>query len=143
MGPLSESETRELLRLISGVNRQVEQATEARLKPFGVSLEHYRVLEALEARDGRAMGELAAQIFVDAPTLTKIIDRMVAGGDVFRAPDPQDRRKVLIFRSARGAAHFAELRGLLDGAQNGLVGRLARSEADQLRSLLQNMLSGG
>lgn len=140
MGNLSTGESLDLIQMISGVNRQLEQAIEARLKPSGVAIEQYRVLRALNTRDGQPMGELAGQVFVDSPTLTKIIDRMIANADVFRAPDPHDRRRVLIFRSEKGAATFRDLDILVQGSEQGFVGRLDKTGAEQLRLLLANLL---
>ncbi|PYE32221.1 DNA-binding MarR family transcriptional regulator [Rhizobium sp. PP-F2F-G38] len=140
MSTLSDGESGELLKLISGVNRQFEQTIEARLKPSGLPIEQYRVLEALDRHDGQSMGELAVEVFVDSPTLTKIIDRMIANADVYRAPDPNDRRKVLVFRSDKGAQTLLSLRAIVKGSQSGIVNRLDRHEASQLRSLLRNML---
>ena len=48
---LSSAESRELIRLISGANRRLELVMEAHLKPNGMAIEQYRVLEALERRD--------------------------------------------------------------------------------------------
>lgn len=141
MSSLSAGESLELIQLISGVNRRLEQAIEARLKPAGIPIEQYRILASLSRRDGRAMGELAAEVFVDSPTLTKIVDRMVANADVFRAPDPHDRRKVLIFLSEKGRAGIEALRPLVEAPETGLVGPLGRREAEQLRVLLESLLA--
>ena len=140
MSTLSARESLELIQLISGVNRRLEQAVEARLKPAGIPIEQYRILASLSRQDGRAMGELAAEIFVDSPTLTKIVDRMVASADVFRAPDPRDRRKVLIFLSDKGRAAIAALRALVEAPEIDLVGPLGRGDAEQLRALLESLL---
>lgn len=87
--------------LIRGVNHRLEQALEAQLKPRGMSLHHYRLLETLADRNGQPMGDLASRLLIDGPTLTKIVNRMVASAEVYRGPDPHDRRKVLIFLSRR------------------------------------------
>ena len=92
--------------LIRGVNRRLEQVLEAELKPKGVSLHQYRVLEALTERNGLPMGELATRLFVDGPTLTKIIDKMVESAEVYRGPDPHDRRKVLNLPLAQRSSAF-------------------------------------
>lgn len=134
-----QDETFEFVRLISGVNRQIEQSMEARLKPQGVSIEHYRVLDALVRENGMAMSDLARQVFVDGPTLTKIIDRMIASSDVYRAPDPNDRRKVLIFLSQRGQARFQELHGLLTADVEGIMPSLGRDASNTLKHLLQSV----
>jgi DNA-binding MarR family transcriptional regulator len=135
----AQDETFEFVRLISGVNRQLEQSIEARLKPAGVSIEHYRVLDALVRQNGLPMTDLARQVFVDGPTLTKIIDRMMATSDVYRAPDSTDRRKVLIFLSQKGQARYEELYGLLTAGADMIMPPLGRDVSQKLRHLLQSV----
>ena len=141
MTRLSLGESVELIHLISGVNRQLEQLVEARLKPTGIPIEQYRVLSALNQHSGLPMGELASTVFVDAPTLTKIVDRMVANAHVYRAPDPADRRRVLIFMSETGRKLFDEIHTILESTKTGLIDQFDRREAGHLRSLLENILT--
>lgn len=128
--------------LIRGVNRRIEQALDAQLKPTGMSLHQYRVLETLDARNGMAMGDLASRLFVDGPTLTKVIDKMVASAEVYRGPDPHDRRKVLIFLSRKGADCLRDIRSLGISIQQNLVDRLGSEEAATLKNLLSELLDG-
>lgn len=107
-----------------------------------MSLHQYRVLEALTDRNGLSMGDLATRLFVDGPTLTKIVDRMVASAEVYRGPDPHDRRKVLIFLSRQGAAHFDDVRSLGASIQKDILDALGASEAATLTSLLSELLAG-
>ena len=130
----------DLMHLIGGVNRRLEQQIEERLKPAKTSIEQYRILDALGTRTGRSMSELAGLVFVDSPTLTKIIDRMVAKADVYRAPDPHDRRKVLIFISEKGSETLAQLQALVAQPEAELAARLPAGDADRLCSLLENLL---
>jgi DNA-binding MarR family transcriptional regulator len=88
------------------------------------------------------MGDLATRLFVDSPTLTKIIDRMVQSAEVYRGPDPNDRRKVLIFLSRRGAAHFEDIDPLISSIQQDILDRLGASDAAALTSLLSELLGG-
>lgn len=131
----------DLPELIRGVNRRLEQMLEAELKPRNLSLHHYRVLEALTEADGLAMGDLATRLFVDGPTLTKIIDKMVESAQVYRAPDPHDRRRVLIFISQRGAAQFRDIGPLIKSVQQDVLDRLGASDAAALTGLLSELLS--
>ncbi|OBZ95675.1 transcriptional regulator [Pararhizobium polonicum] len=140
---LSDSESAELMELISGINWQYKQAVDLRLKPKGLPIEQYRILESLQRKDGQSMRELADDVFVDSASLTKIIDRMVGTADVYRAPEPTDRRKVLIFISVKGHRTLAELREALKGSRSGLVDRLGPDQVSQLRALLQSMLKDG
>jgi DNA-binding MarR family transcriptional regulator len=126
----------EFVRLISGVNRQLE----ARLKPEGVSIEHFRVLDALARENGLPMSELARQVLVDGPTMTKIVDRVIAVSDVYRGADPQDRRKVLIFLSQKGRKRFGALRALLS-EPDAAFPTLGRDKSQKLKTLLRAVAS--
>lgn len=131
----------DLPELIRGVNRRLEQMLEAELKPRNLSLHQYRVLEALTEADGLAMGDLATRLFVDGPTLTKIIDKMVESAQVYRAPDPHDRRRVLIFLSQRGAVQFRDIGPLIKSVQQDVLDRLGAADAAALTNLLSELLS--
>jgi len=129
-----------LVDLIGGVNRRLEQVLAARLKPHGLTIEQYRVLRALVAHNGLPMGDLAARVLVDSPTLTKIIDKMVTSADVYRGPDPLDRRRVLVFLSAKGVKTFAALEEIGEGLQTALIDRLGAERASRLEHLLSLLL---
>ncbi|BDA85193.1 transcriptional regulator [Aureimonas sp. SA4125] len=130
----------ELAHLITGVSRRLEAEIEERLRPEGVPIDQYRILRTLTSRDGQAMGELADAVLVDSPTLTKIVDRMVSNALVYRAPEPKDRRKVLIFLSTKGKALQARLTGLVEIPSRGLAGRLGGKETEMLTSLLTRLM---
>ena len=65
------------IRMI-GTRRDItkERELEERLRPGGVPIEQFRILEVLDASEPCAMGEIAAQSLIEPPTLTKIIDKM-------------------------------------------------------------------
>src|SRR5438552_3800061 len=92
--------------IIASVNRQLEEELHERLRPAGVPIEQFRILEALSGGDAYPMGELAGHALVEPPTLTKIVDRMVADALVYRTPDPSDRRRVLILIAPAGKALY-------------------------------------
>lgn len=125
----------QLANLICGVNRQIEQTLDTGLRSHGLSVEHYRVLQAVKAENGLTMGDLAARVFVDSPTLTKIIDKMVASADVYRGPDPRDRRRVLIFLSDKGAVRFEAVRAVGAAVERQLAELLGDEQTDFRRHL--------
>jgi DNA-binding MarR family transcriptional regulator len=129
-----------LVDLICGVNRKIEQSMEASLKPHGISMEQFRVLRALDEANGLPMGDLAALVFVDSPTLTRIIDRMVASADVFRGPDPEDRRRVLVFISDKGRESLVRIQSIGEEAQRQLVMRLGERDSEHLERILPTLL---
>jgi len=127
--------------IIASVNRELEEELEERLRPAGVPIEQLRVLEVLHTADGRSMGELAVAALIDAPTLTKIIDRMASDNLVFRAPDPDDRRRVLVFLAAAGQALHRRLRSVTVAQEKRLSKQLDRRKMEELRGLLRDLIA--
>lgn len=131
-----------LSNLVRGVHRSVEEFIAERIKDAGLSVEQYRILEALTQTDGRSMGSLAAAVFVDSPTLTKIVDRMVSSALVYRAPDANDRRKVLIYRARRGAEIFDALSGIEAELRAEFARALGEAGLSRFTEALQQVLDG-
>jgi MarR family transcriptional regulator, organic hydroperoxide resistance regulator len=127
--------------IIASVNRELEAELEERLRPAGVPIKQLRVLEVLHNADGRSMGEIAAAALVDAPTLTKIIDRMVSENLVFRGPDPGDRRRVLIFLAATGKALHKQLKSVMVAQEKRLSKSLEPRKMEELRGLLRALIA--
>lgn len=73
------------------------------------SIEGWRVLGALRGGDGFTMSEMSTAMAIPPPTLTRIVDKLVDGGFVLRRVDATDRRRVLIYLSARGKAKVRRL----------------------------------
>lgn len=130
----------QLAYMIASINRQLEAELEERLRPGGVPIEQYRILEVLDASEPAAMGEIAQQSLIEAPTLTKIVDKMVAEGLVYRAPDPNDRRRVLILTAPGGKALFKRLRGVSTAQEQRIVDLLEGDKAAALRDLLRELI---
>ena len=129
-----------LAYLIASLNRQLEADLSERLRPGGVAIEQFRILDVLDAAEPRAMGEIAAQALIETPTLTKIVDKMVTEGLVYRAPDPNDRRRVLILTTPAGRALFKRLRGVSSAQEQRIVDLLQSGKAAELKSLLRVLL---
>ncbi len=130
----------QLAYLIASVNRQLEEELEESLRPAGIPLEQFRIVSALASSNGRSMGELASIVLVDPASLTKIVDRMVAEGLVYRAVAPEDRRRVLIFLATKGKALHNRLKGILGDQQRSLVERLDLSNAKELTRILRGFM---
>jgi DNA-binding MarR family transcriptional regulator len=127
--------------LITAVERQLTAAVAADLEPEGVTVEQWRVLAGLSDREGRSMSELASSAMLPAATLTKIVDRLVAGNLVYRRSDPYDRRRVLVLLTPRGQALHHRLDGVVKRHQSNLeeiLGSAGLGQLTQLLTLLQS-----
>lgn len=59
---------------------------------------------------------LAERLHVAKPAITRALDRLEHFDLVRRAPDPRDRRSVLVSRTAPGASYISHLRTLMQAA---------------------------
>jgi DNA-binding MarR family transcriptional regulator len=59
---------------------------------------------------------LAAEMSVSKPAITRALDRLGEFDLARRKTDPQDRRSVLVQRTAKGAAFLREIRGFMTDA---------------------------
>ncbi|MEV6941890.1 MarR family winged helix-turn-helix transcriptional regulator [Streptomyces sp. NPDC051172] len=98
----SEPSSPDLAHLLSHAERGLGRRLAALLAEEGCSVEEWRVLSAVADGQGHPMSEIADRALMPPPSLTKLVDRMVAGNLVYRRPDPDDRRRVLLYLTARG-----------------------------------------
>ncbi len=133
VGPAAEETTDgnrvSLLRLLDDVHHRM--LMQVRFAVGGTArLAEWTVLAALCDGVGHPMSEIAEVTHTLPPTLTKLVDRMVAGGLVYRRTDPLDRRRVLAFSTARGRQQHRHLQTLIDEAGAEF------SDDEQLRELV-------
>jgi DNA-binding MarR family transcriptional regulator len=98
----SERSSPDLAQLLSHAERRLVQRLAGVLAEEGCSVEEWRVMSAVADGQGHPMTEIAEHVLMPAPSLTKLVDRMVARNLVYRRPDPDDRRRVLLYLTARG-----------------------------------------
>ena len=127
------------LALITAVERQLTAAVAADFDREGVTVEQWRVLDTLSPDDGRAMSDIASRALLPAPTLTKIVDRLVAQNLVHRRSDPYDRRRVLILLTARGATLRSRLDQVVRQHESSLEEMLGATGLGQLTELLARL----
>ncbi len=117
------------------VSRQIEHA----LGEGGPTLEQWRVLDLLSDGSGHPMSEIAAHAMVPAPTLTKIVDRLVEAALVYRRADETDRRRVLVLLSEHGRRTHETLAPQVAEAERVLVDALDSTDAAHLMRVLHRL----
>jgi len=135
--PTSESLTELILR----ASAQVSSSLALRLKPLGVQVDEMRVLYLLNTTGGLSMSELSDQLVIGGPTLTKMADRLVSENLVYRAPDPNDRRRVRLHLTEAGTVCAADASGVVAEVQQLLTARFAELDLTELtRALSQTAM---
>lgn len=100
--PSPEPTAREACRAVARLSKQLELA----LAEVDLTLPQYRALAFLERGD-QAPSTLAGLLAVSRPTITALVDGLVARGFVERHPDASDRRRVEHRLTPAGAGALA------------------------------------
>jgi len=101
-----------------------------------LSVPQLRVLVYLNRHEGASLSDIAEHMGSTLPSMSKMVDILVARGLVNRSMDPQDRRRVILAptalgRTTRQAAHKA--------TESRLAERLAVLPAPERRTIVEAM----
>jgi len=129
--------------LLASAHRQMKLGLAQLTAEEGVNEEHWRILHAVSDKAGHSMGELAAEVLLNLPALTKNVDKLVSRGLVQRAADEYDSRKVLIFITDRGIKLLARLQPGVDAHHAAIEEALGPRNAKQLKRLLGRFIEEG
>ena len=102
----------------------------------GLHSGQFPLLLLLVETDGRTHSDLAAQLHVSPPTVSKTVQRLEANGYVQRMPDPDDERVSRVFITDAGRAVQRHTQGILDGLQADVEAVLTQSEQEELYRIL-------
>ncbi|QXJ25361.1 MarR family transcriptional regulator [Actinomadura graeca] len=132
----TESRERDLSQLLALAERRVVARLNEVLDTAGCGVDEWRVLSLLADGRGHAMTEIAEYAMLPAPTLTKLIDRMVSANRVHRRVDDADRRRVLVLLTPRGRETHETLSGAVQAEWDRLGATVGRDDLALLTALL-------
>jgi DNA-binding MarR family transcriptional regulator len=127
---------RSALLLLTGVERRLSAALAADLEREKITLDQWRVVAHLSTSEGRSMRQIGEGVVLPAPTLTKIVDRLVAANVVHRRHDPVDRRRVLVLLTPQGKELRRRLEKIAEEHEEKLRHSLGKAGLEQLNGLL-------
>jgi DNA-binding MarR family transcriptional regulator len=93
------------------------------------------VLTAI-ARGGGQLGQIIKELGVSKQAAGQLIDTLVSRGYLDRSVDPQDRRRLTICRTERGAAAADVIRGAVTEVDARLLERVSAEQAGNARAVL-------
>ena len=94
------------------------------------------VLTLLSERDGLSIGELAAELDVDSPTMSGLVARMEKAGHVERRPSSESRRAVAVTLTKPGRKLFDKLHGEIEAADTAILEMLRKGDVAALRRIV-------
>lgn len=121
--------------------KQVRELFESRLADTGSSLANFLVLDHLSRLEGRSQRELANHLHVEAPTLTRHLDRMAMAGLIKRRKDPDDRRVTRVDMTTSGRSHYRRMAGVIGDLNSALTSLMTEDELQKLVDLLERLAS--
>jgi MarR family transcriptional regulator, 2-MHQ and catechol-resistance regulon repressor len=147
--PDLERDSAELYDALSNLVRIYQFRDRDRICCYDVSVTQCYALEELVRRGGMTLNDLAAHLYLDKSTASRVVDALERKGYVARTQHPRDRRAVLLEATEAGRTLegkireeiLTEERHLLAGfphevrqAMTQLLGKLARAAASNVEA---------
>jgi DNA-binding MarR family transcriptional regulator len=125
---------------VEKIHRHFQEAFRASLGEAGLTKEEWKVLMALHD-SVRSHGSLCHDLDVSTGAMTNRLDKLERRGLVRRAPDPRDRRGVLLELTETGKAQLEEYIEAGAGRERELMDELTIAEKRDLNRLLSKLLA--
>ena len=128
----------EIFQLIERVGKKLKQIQRETIKETNLTPPQYVVLTLLWEQDERPFKDLADAVQCTRATMTGIVDTLEKKGLVIRAPNPDDRRSLLVKLTDDGKA-LQHSTPTLDRIFHSCCVGLTPDEARQLSQLLRKL----
>ena len=118
----AEETLKEGVDLLAAALRDLDRDAETALKAANLGRAHARALTVIARRQGLTVADLLRALRITKQSLNRVLADLLAGSYVEQRADREDRRKRLLFLTAKGEA----LEAALWHAQRGRVARAFR-----------------
>lgn len=110
------------------------------VREHGFSVSEWRVLATLAGGDSMTTGRLAEVSLTKGPTATRLLDRMVARGQVERLPDSVDRRITRVRITPEGQRTVSALISLAREHESRVLAPFGLDQVDALKATLRGLI---
>jgi DNA-binding MarR family transcriptional regulator len=122
--------------LIHDVARQLKRSFEENARRHGITLPQWRLIRQLQASGELSQTSLAGLVDSDPMTVSRMVERMEAGGLVERRADPNDSRAKLVRLTPSAKALIEKMRRVgVNVFENALEGVSDAERATLLKAL--------
>lgn len=125
--------------LLNRAGSRIAVAFSAVVRDYGISLQTWRVLAALNQHEGQRIGDLAATTSIETSTLSRVIDAMVRKRLVERRRSADDARTVTVRRTYAGAALTDRVIPIARHYEDVALTGFSDEEAEVLRAMLRRL----
>ncbi|GAA0357574.1 MarR family transcriptional regulator [Alkalibacterium iburiense] len=130
-----------LMRYISRTSRLSELYRNEKLKEYGLGGIHHTYILNICRHPGVTQDELADLIFVNKSNVTRQLAILEKKGYVNRQPSPSDKRKLLVYPTAKTKAVYPEVVKVLKEWNQIILKNLSEEEQAIVGNALKNMMS--
>jgi DNA-binding MarR family transcriptional regulator len=123
------------------LSRSVLARFDGQLSELGITVAQFMVMLVIDSAEGTTPQNLSKYIDVDKGSITRIIDRLVAKGQVVRRAIHGDRRVVSLELTKDGERLMKKLLKIADEEDNTWLSVLSVSEMTELKRLLGKLLT--
>ncbi len=133
-------EKHNLLYRLGFLTRRWRQVLDSSFQSLGVTDAAWRPLLHLHhLGDGIKQKDLAASLGIEGPSLTRILDQLIAKGLIDRVEDASDRRAKLLTLSLQGRAMVAEITGKVAALEHDLLSAFDDTEIEQMSNFVERL----
>jgi len=131
-----------LLYRLGCLTRRWRQVLDNTFQSLGLTDAAWRPLLHLHhLGDGIRQKDLAASLGIEGPSLTRILDQLIAKGLVERIEDASDRRAKLLALSPQGGALVARIAGQVATLEDNLLSQFSGEEIEEVCSFVERLES--
>lgn len=109
------------------------------LRPLGISVQQFRVMQVIDARGVAAIGEIATDAVIDQSVVSRVVDRLEADKLAVRRKRRGNGRIVEVYLTRHGQATYAAMLPAAQAIVDDAVEPLTAEEQAQLREMLRRV----
>ncbi len=126
--------------LIAAARRRIKRTVLDRIGPWGLTAQQFWMLVAIGEHPGISQVEIAARTRAEPPDVSRALAALVGRGLVRTAPDPDDRRRTLVWLTRAGTRLVKELAPVARSIRDSMLAGMTRDEIAALTAALQRIL---
>lgn len=138
--PQIDPDVEGIVSRVDKLHRHFQEAFRASLGDAGITKEEWKVLMALH-HSVRSHGWLCQDLDVSTGAMTNRLDKLERRGLIQRAPDPNDRRGVLLELTQTGESQLKDYIDAGAGRERELLDDLTLGEKQELNRLMSKLLA--
>lgn len=126
--------------LVRDAHKAFSRSLASEISRYDISFKHYYYLLALYEEDRCTQVELSERVGMNRATVTSVLDTMEAQGLVKRVRDPEDRRKINVVLTPKGARLRRPLLESVGEVQRTALRGIADRDVDRFRATIERII---